>query len=115
MAMDEQQAISDIQILQDLLDNTPNRSKNKKEKPDKQCITFQHLKDYPYVMRQSEWELDWDKMKGLYDFCISMPFFIIDDAVFNQWSSMVSPVGAQSWMDSDATDTLYAHVVLLSL
>ena len=28
---------------------------------------------------------------------------------------MASPVGAQSWTDSDATDTLSAHVVLLSL
>ena len=54
-------------------------------------------------------------MKDLYDFCIDIPSFIVDDAVLNQWSPMASPVGAQSWMDSDATDTLYAHAVLLSL
>ena len=54
-------------------------------------------------------------MKGLYDFCISIPAFIVDNAIFNQWSPMASPAGTQYWTDSDATETLYTHVVLLSL
>ena len=115
MALDEQHTRSDICRLQDLLDDTSTRSKNKKEKPYEQCITFQHLSDYPYVMWQSDLGLDWDKVKGLYDFCISIPAFIVDDTVFNQWSPMTFPAGAQYWADSDATNTLYAHVVLLSL
>ena len=81
--MDEAQAVSDIQTSQELLDNTATRSKNKKEKPDEQCITFQNLQDYTYIMWQSEWELDCDKMKGLYDFHFSIPSFIVDDAIFN--------------------------------
>ena len=66
-------------------------------------------------MQQSDWELDWDKMKGLYDFCIGIPAFIVDDAIFNQWLPTASPASAQYWTDSDATDTLYTHAVLLSL
>ena len=66
-------------------------------------------------MRQSDWELEWDKVKGLYDCHIGIPAFIVDNAIFDQWSPMASPASPQYWTDSDATDTLYAHEVLLSL
>ena len=113
MALDEQHATSDIHAL--LLDDLSSRSMNKKEKPYEQRITFQHLSDYLYVMWQSDWQLDWDKVKGLYDFHIGIPAFIVDNAVFDQWSPTASPASPQYWTDSDATDTLYAHAVLLSL
>ena len=115
MALDEQHARSDIRALQDLLDDHSPRSKNKKEKPYEQRITFQHLSDYPYVMWQSDWELDWDKVKGLYNFHNGIPAFIVDNAIFDQWSPTASPASAQYWTDSDGTDILYAHAVLLSL
>ena len=115
MALDEQHARSDIHALQDLLDELSPKSKNKKEKPYKQCITFQHLSAYPYIKRQTGWELDWDKVKGLYDYHIGVPAFIVDDAIFDQWLPMAFPTSPQYWTDSDATDTLYARAVLLSL
>ena len=66
-------------------------------------------------MRQSAWELDWDKVKGLYDFHIGIPSFTVDDTVFDQWSPAASPVGTQRWMGSSDPDTLYAQAVLLLL
>ena len=66
-------------------------------------------------MWQSAWELDWDKMKGLYNFRFSVLAYIMDDAILDQWSPMASAIGTQSWTDSDADDTLYSHVVLLLL
>ena len=60
-------------------------------------------------MRQSDWELEWDKVRGLYDLCIGVPTFI------DQWSPTVSPAGSQWWTGSDDPDTLYAHGELLSL
>ena len=66
-------------------------------------------------MWQSAWELDWDKVKSLYDFCLSIPAYNVDDAVLDQWLPMASSLGAQYWMDSDADDILYSHAVLLSL
>ena len=66
-------------------------------------------------MRQSAWELDWDKVQALYCSCIGIPMFIIDDSIIAQWLSMVSPSSPQQWTDSEDSDTLYAHAVLLSL
>ena len=66
-------------------------------------------------MRQSAWELDWDCVKGLYDFHLGVPTYIVDDAVHDQWSPTASSLGAQSWTDCDAEDILYSNVVLLSL
>ena len=113
--MDKQEAMSNVQSLQELLDSMASKSKNKKEKPDELHITFQHLTDYPYVMQQSAWELDWDKVKGMYDFHIGIPSFIVDDAVFTQWLPMASPVGTQRWTGLSDPDTLYTQAVLLSL
>ena len=66
-------------------------------------------------MWQSAWELEWDKMQGLYDLHIGVPAFIIDDAIVDQWSPMAPPMGSQWWTGSDDPDTLYAHGVLLLL
>ena len=66
-------------------------------------------------MWQSAWELDLDKVQGLYDLCIGIPAFIIDDAVINQWSPMASSTSPQWWTGSDDSDTPYTHAVLLSL
>ena len=82
---------------------------------DEHHITFENLEQYPYVMRQSAWELDWDRVQALYDFRIGVPAFIIDDSVVAQWSPTASPSSSQQWTDSEDPDTLYAHAVLLSL
>ena len=91
MAMDEQAARSDVEKLRELLDHTTGKSKKQKEKTEEQCITFENLEQYPYVMRQSAWELDWDKVQALYCFCIGIPTFIINDPIVAQWSPTASP------------------------
>ena len=113
--MDKQTAKTDIQSLRELLDSTASKSKKHEEKADEYRITFKNLEQYPYVMRQLAWELEWDKVQGLYDLCIGVPAFIIDDAIVDQWSPMASPTGSQWWTGSDDLDTLYAHAVLLLL
>ena len=113
--MDEERAQADILELQDRLARTASKSKNQKVKADELCITFQDLKDFPYVMQQSAWELDWDCVKGLYDFCLSILAYIFDDAILDQWSPMASSLDPQSWTNCDAEDLLYRHAVLLSL
>ena len=115
MAMDKQVARSDMEKLQDLLEHTTCKSKKQKAKTEEQRITFKNLDQYPYVMRQSAWELDWDKVQALYCPCIGIPTFIINNSVIAQWSSMVSPSSPQWWTDSEDSDTLYAHAVLFSL
>ena len=66
-------------------------------------------------MRQSALELDWDKVQALYCSHIGIPTFIICNSIIAQWSSMASPSSPQWWTNSEDSDTLYAHVVLLSL
>ena len=67
-------------------------------------------------MRQSAWELQWDRVYALYKMCGSIPAFIIDDSVIVQWLSKASPTAnPQWWLGSEDPDTLYAHAVLLSL
>ena len=78
-------------------------------------FTFKNLEQYPYVMRQSALELEWDKVWALYDFRIGVPTFIINDSIIAQWSPMASPSSSQWWTDSEDSDTLYAHAVLFSL
>ena len=113
--MDEEVARSDMEKLQDLLECTAGKSKKQKGKTEEQCITFENLDQYPYVMWQSAWELDWDKVQALYCPCIGIPAFIIDNSIIAEWSSTVSPSSPQQWTNSEDSDTLYAHAVLLSL
>ena len=93
--MDEEVARSDVDKLRDLLDCTTNKSKKQKEKAEEHHITFENLQQYPYVMWQSAWELDWDKVHALYNFCIGVPTFIIDDSIVAQWSPTASPSSSQ--------------------
>ena len=95
MAMDEQAARSDVEKLRKLLDRTAGKSKKQKEKTEKQCITFENLEQYPYVMWQLAWELDWDRVQALYSFHIGIPAFIIHDPIIAQWSPMASPSSPQ--------------------
>ena len=66
-------------------------------------------------MRQSAWELDWDKVQALYCFHIGIPTCIIDDSIIAQWSPTASPSSLQQWTDLEDSDTLYTHAVLFSL
>ena len=100
--------------LQDQLHKTT-KSKHQKTKADELCITFEGLNDFPYVMWQSTWELDWDLVKGLYDFCIGILAYIVNDKVLHQWWSTASAQGAQCWTSCDADNLLYSHAVLLLL
>ena len=113
--MDEKVSRSDVEKLRDLLDHTTNKSKKQKDKADEHHITFENLEQYPYIMRQSAWELDWDRVQALFDFRIGVPTFIIDDSVIAQWSPTASPSSSLQWTDSEDPDTLCAHAVLLSL
>ena len=113
--MDEEVARSDMEKLRDLLESTTGKSKKQKGKTEEQCITFENLDQYPYIMRQSAWELDWDKVQALYCPHIGIPVFIIDNSIIAQWSSTASPSSPQWWTDSEDSDTLYAHAVLFSL
>ena len=65
--MDEQVARTDVEKLRELLDRTTSKSKKQKEKADEYCSTFENLEQYPYIMRQSAWELEWEKVWALYD------------------------------------------------
>ena len=114
-SMNEVAARSDVEKLQELLDHTAGKSKKQKGKTEEQHITFKNLEQYPYVIRQSAWELDWDKVQALYCSHIGIPAFIIDDSIIAQWSSMASPSSPQQWTNSEDSDTFYAHVVLFSL
>ena len=89
--MDEEAAKSDVQGLGELLDSTASKSKKHKDKEDEYRITFKHLEKFLYVMQQTAWELDWDKMQGLYDLCIGIPAFIINDAII-EWLPWHPPV-----------------------
>ena len=113
--MDEEVARSDVEKLQDLLGCTAGKSKKQKGKTEEQCITFENLDQYPYIMRQSAWELNLGKVQALYCPCIGIPAFIIDNSIIAQWSSMESPSSPQQWTDSEDSDTLYTHAVLFSL
>ena len=115
MATDEEAARTDVQKLQELLDRTTNKSKKQKEKAEEYRITFKNLEQFPYVMQQSAWQLEWDKVWALYDFHIGVPVFIIDDSIIAQWSPTASPSSSQWLTDSEDSDTLYTHAVLFSL
>ena len=110
--MDETRAQSDILHFQEWLHKTT-KSKHQKTKADELLITFEDLNNFPYIMQQSTWVLDC--VKGLYDFHLGIPAYIVDDEVLHQWLSKASSHGTQSWTDSDAEDLLYSHAVLLSL
>ena len=90
------------------------KARNRKERQE-QRTTFENLDQYPYVILQSAWELDWDKVQALYCPRIGIPMFIIDNSIIAQWLSMASPSSPQWWTDSEDPDTLYAHAVLFSL
>ena len=119
MAMDEEMARQDVASLCTLLEATAPKGKRgskHKEKPDEERITFENLEQYPFVMLQSAWELQWDRVHALYKACSGIPAFIIDDSVIAQWLSKVSlTANPQQWLGSEDSDTLYAHAVLLSL
>ena len=88
--MDAGAARHDMEELQNLLECKSSKSKNMKDKADEYRITFENLEQYPYVMWQSTWELDWDKVQALYNLCIGIPAFIVDDSVVVQWSPTAS-------------------------
>ena len=119
MAMDEETARQDVASLRTLLEATApkvKKSSKHKEKPDEERITFENLEQYPFVMLQSAWELQWDRVHALYKVRSGIPAFIIDDSVIAQWSSKASlDANPQRWLGSEDSDTLYAHAVLLSL
>ena len=117
--MDEEMARQDVASLHTLLEATAPKGKKSskhKERPNEERITFGNLEQYPFVMLQSAWELRWDRIHALYNVCSGIPAFIIDDSVIAQWLSKASlAANPQWWLGSEDSDTLYAHVVLLSL
>ena len=119
MAMDEEMARQDVASLHTLLEATAPKGKKSskhKEKLNEERITFENLEQYPFVMWQSAWELRWDRVHALYKAYSGIPAFIIDDSVIAQWSLKASlTTNPQWWLGSEDPDTLYTHVVLLSL
>ena len=119
MAMDKETARQDVASLCTILEATAPKGKKSskhKEKPDEERITFENLEQYPFIMLQSAWELQWDRVHALYKARSGILAFIIDDSVIAQWSSKASlTANPQWWLGSEDPDTLYAHAVLLSL
>ena len=119
MAIDEEMARQDVASLGTLLEATAPKGKKSskhKEKPDEERITFENLEQYPFIMLQSAWELQWDRVHALYKAHNGILAFIIDDSVIAQWSSKASlTTNPQQWLGSEDSDTLYTHAVLLSL
>ena len=117
--MDEETARQDVASVCALLGATAPKGKKSskhKEEPDEERITFENLEQYPFVMLQSAWELQWDRVHTLYKVCSGIQAFIIDDSVIAQWSSKAClTTNPQWWLGSEDPDTLYAHAVLLSL
>ena len=117
--MDEEMARQDVASLHTLLEATAPKGKKNikhKEKPDEERITFENLQQYPFIMQQLAWELQWDRVHALYKAHSSIPAFIIDDSVIAQWLSKASlTANPQWWLGSEDPDTLYAHALLLSL
>ena len=117
--MDEEMAQQDVASLHTLLEATAPKGKKSskhKEKPDEERITFENLEQYPFDMLQSVWELWWNRVQALYKARSGIPAFIIDDSVIAQWLLKASlTTNPQWWLGSEDPDTLYAHVVLLSL
>ena len=117
--MDEEMAQQDVASLCALLETTATKGKKSlihKEKPDEERITFKNLGQYPYVMQQLDWVLQWNRVHALYKTRSGILAFIIDDSVIAQWSSKASLcANPQRWLGSEDPDILYAHVVLLSL
>ena len=97
----------DVEKLQDLLECTAGKSKKQKGKTEEQCITFENLDQYPYVMQQSAWELDWDKVQALYCPHIGIPAFIINNSIIAQWSSTACHLPVLSSGPTRRTLTLY--------
>ena len=117
--MDEEMAQQDVASLCALLEAIAPKGKKSskhKEKPDEERITFENLEQYLFVMLQSAWELQWDRVHAPYKAHSGIPAFIIDDSVIAQWLSKASlATNPQQWLGSEDPDTLYAHAVLLSL
>ena len=113
--MDEEAARSDVEKLWELLKSTAGKSKKQKAKTEEQHITFENLDEFPYVMWQSTWELEWDTVQALYCPCIGVAAFIIDNCIIAQWSSTALPSNPQQWTDLEDLNTLYTHAVLFSL
>ena len=117
--MDEEMARQDVASLCALLGATTPKGKKSskhKEKPDEERITCENLEQYLFIMRQSAWELQWDRVDTLYKMHSGIPAFIIDDSVIAQWSSKASlAANPQQWLGLEDPDTLYAHAVFLSL
>ena len=107
--MDEETARQDVASLRTLLEATAPKGKKSskhKEMPDEERITFENLEQYPFIMRQSAWKLQWNRVHALYKVCSGIPAFIIDDSVIAQWLSKVSlAANAQLWLGSEDSDT----------
>ena len=119
MAMDKETVLQDVASLHALLEATAPKGKKSskhKEKPNEERITFENLEQYPFIMLQSAWELQWDRVHTLYKACSSILAFIIDDSVIAQWLLKASlATNPQWWLGLEDFNTLYAHAVLLSL
>ena len=57
----------------------------------KSLVTFQDLEDLPLVVQQWEFEIQCRQTDALYFFTDGIPAYIIDEEVFIEWSSAVSP------------------------
>ena len=100
MALDEEMAQQDVASLCTLLEATAPKGKKSskhKEKPNEERITFENLEQYPFIMLQSAWELQWDRVHALYKAHSGIPAFIIDDSVIAQWSSKASLAANPQW------------------
>ena len=78
-------------------------------------ITFQDLDDFPLVVQQWEFEVQWRQTNALYFFTDGIPAYIIDEEVFIQWSSAVGPDVSQTFGCTNGTPLATYHTLMLSL
>ena len=76
---------------------------------------FQDLDDFPLVVQQWEFKVQWRQTDALYFFTDGTPAYIVDKEVFIQWLSAASPDVPQVFGCSDGTPLATYHILMLSL
>ena len=78
-------------------------------------VLFQDLEDFPLVVQQHEFKVQWKQTDALYFFTDSQPAYVVDYDVFVQWSSAARPNVPQAFGHGDATTLATYHALMLSL
>ena len=79
-------------------------------------VSFELLDKHPLVMQQHVWGLHWNDVDGLFLFPSSIPGFIVDTDVFDQWHPKVTPdKKCQPFVGHDSSNLLLCQALFLTL